>query len=56
MDDGQENPSSPFDFLGEDIWFGKKVRIVGAVMLCLGGILNMGLFLKVGAIFVQTIF
>ena len=39
-----------------EIRFGKKVRIIGAVMLCLGGILNMGLFLKVGAIFVQTIF
>jgi len=39
-----------------DIRFGKKVRVLGAVMLCLGGILNMGLFLKVGAIFVQTIF
>mgnify|MGYP001160846587 FL=1 len=39
-----------------EIRFGKKVRIVGAVLLCLGGILNMGLFLKVGAIFVQTIF
>jgi SSS family solute:Na+ symporter len=39
-----------------EIRFGKKVRILGAVMLCFGGILNMGLFLKVGAIFVQTIF
>ena len=39
-----------------EIRFGEKVRIIGAVMLCLGGILNMGLFLKVGAIFVQTIF
>ena len=25
MDDGQENPSSPFNFLGENIRFGKKV-------------------------------
>ena len=39
-----------------EVRFGKRVRIIGAVMLCLGGILNMGLFLKVGAIFVQTIF
>ena len=39
-----------------EIRFGKRVRILGAVMLCLGGILNMGLFLKVGAIFIQTIF
>ncbi len=36
--------------------FGKKVRILGAMLLVLGGILNMGLFLKVGAIFIQTIF
>ena len=36
--------------------FGKNVRILGAVLLCLGGILNMGLFLKVGAVFIQTIF
>ena len=36
--------------------FGKKVRVVGAILLVLGGVLNMGLFLKVGAIFIQTIF
>ena len=36
--------------------FGKKVRILGAVLLCLGGILNMGLFLRVGATFIQTVF
>ena len=36
--------------------FGKNVRILGAVLLCLGGILNMGLFLKVGAIFIQSVF
>ena len=36
--------------------FGKKVRVLGALILVLGGILNMGLFLKVGAIFIQTIF
>ncbi|SVE57496.1 uncharacterized protein METZ01_LOCUS510350, partial [marine metagenome] len=36
--------------------FGPKTRIVGAILLCLGGILNMGLFLKVGAIFIQSIF
>ena len=36
--------------------FGKKVRVVGAILLCLGGILNMGLFLRVGAIFIQSIF
>ena len=35
--------------------FGKKVRVLGALILVLGGILNMGLFLKVGAIFVQGI-
>jgi len=36
--------------------FGKKVRILGALMLVFGGILNMGLFLKVGAIFIHSIF
>ena len=36
--------------------FGKKVRVLGAILLVVGGILNMGLFLKVGAIFIQTIF
>ena len=39
-----------------NIRFGKNVRILGAILLCLGGILNMGLFLKVGAIFIQSIF
>tara|TARA_B100000965_G_scaffold264692_1_gene223536 strand:- start:738 stop:2192 length:1455 start_codon:yes stop_codon:yes gene_type:complete len=39
-----------------NIRFGRNVRILGAILLCLGGILNMGLFLKVGAIFIQTIF
>ena len=36
--------------------FGPKTRILGAILLCLGGILNMGLFLKVGAIFIQSVF
>jgi len=36
--------------------FGAKTRVFGAILLCLGGILNMGLFLRVGAIFVQSIF
>ena len=36
--------------------FGKKVRVLGAILLVLGGVLNMGLFLKVGSIFIQTIF
>ena len=39
-----------------NIRFGPKTRIIGAILLCLGGILNMGLFLKVGAIFIQSIF
>jgi len=39
-----------------NIRFGRNVRILGAILLCLGGILNMGLFLKVGAIFIQAIF
>ncbi|HUT88801.1 MAG TPA: sodium:solute symporter family protein [Thermoguttaceae bacterium] len=32
--------------------FGRKTRILGGVMLAFGGILNMGLFLKVGSIFI----
>ena len=36
--------------------FGAKTRILGAILLCLGGILNMGLFLKVGAVFIQSVF
>ena len=35
--------------------FGRKTRILGAVMLALGGILNMGLFLKVGSMFIVGI-
>ncbi|RAP29024.1 hypothetical protein DID78_04010, partial [Candidatus Marinamargulisbacteria bacterium SCGC AG-343-D04] len=32
--------------------FDKKTRVLGGVMLAIGGILNMGLFLKVGAMFI----
>ncbi len=32
--------------------FGRRTRILGGVMLALGGILNMGLFLKVGSMFI----
>ena len=39
-----------------NIRFGKNTRIIGAILLSLGGILNMGLFLKVGAVFIQNIF
>lgn len=39
-----------------NIRFGPNTRIIGAILLSLGGILNMGLFLKVGAIFIQSIF
>ncbi len=35
--------------------FGKDVRVMGGIMLCLGGILNMGLFLKVGAMFLLAV-
>ncbi len=35
--------------------FNKKVRILGGIMLALGGILNMGLFLKVGSMFIVGI-
>lgn len=38
------------------IRFGNRVRIIGAIILVVGGILNMGLFLKVGAIFIQSMF
>ena len=39
-----------------EIRFGRNVRVLGAILLVVGGILNMGLFLKVGAIFIQGIF
>ncbi|RMF71662.1 MAG: sodium:solute symporter family protein [Planctomycetota bacterium] len=32
--------------------FGRGVRVLGGVMLALGGILNMGLFLKAGSLFI----
>lgn len=35
--------------------FDRKTRILGGVMLALGGILNMGLFLKVGSMFIVGI-
>ena len=35
--------------------FGRKTRILGGVMLAFGGILNMGLFLKVGSMFIVGI-
>lgn len=35
--------------------FGKRVRVLGGVMLALGGVLNMGLFLKVGSMFIVGI-
>jgi len=35
--------------------FGPRTRILGGIMLALGGILNMGLFLKVGSMFVVAI-
>ena len=36
--------------------FGVKTRVVGAFLLVLGGILNMGLFLNIGAKFIESIF
>ena len=36
--------------------FGQKSRIIGAFLLVIGGTLNMGIFLNVGAKFVQSIF
>ena len=35
--------------------FNKKMRILGGLMMALGGILNMGLFLKVGSMFLVGI-
>jgi len=35
--------------------FGRKTRILGGIMLVFGGVLNMGLFLKVGSMFVVGI-
>ena len=35
--------------------FGRKVRIVGGIILALGGILNMGLFLQAGARFMMGV-
>ena len=35
-----------------ELRFGKNVRVLGAIILALGGILNMGLFLKVGSMFI----
>ncbi|MFV1966833.1 MAG: sodium:solute symporter [Pirellulaceae bacterium] len=32
--------------------YGRKTRVLGGVMLAFGGILNMGLFLKVGSMFI----
>ena len=32
--------------------FGRRIRILGGIVLALGGILNMGLFLKVGSMFI----
>ena len=35
--------------------YGRRTRILGGVMLAFGGLLNMGLFLKVGAMFIVGI-
>jgi len=35
--------------------FDKKTRVLGGIMMALGGILNMGLFLKVGSMFIVGI-
>ena len=39
-----------------DIRYGKNVRILGAFFLILAGVLNMGIFLKTGAVFLSAIF
>ena len=38
-----------------ELRFGRGVRVLGGVMLAFGGILNMGLFLKVGSMFIVGI-
>ncbi len=35
--------------------YGRRTRILGGIMLAFGGLLNMGLFLKVGAMFIVGI-
>ena len=39
-----------------ELRFNKNVRVLGAIILVLGGVLNMGLFLKIGAMFIQGVF
>ncbi len=39
-----------------EITFDRSTRVLGAIILVLAGILNMGLFLKVAAIFISVIF
>ena len=39
-----------------EIRYSKNIRVWGALFLVFGGILNMGLFLKVGALFLQGVF
>ena len=39
-----------------NVRYGKNVRIIGAIFLILAGVLNMGIFLKVGAVFLSAIF
>jgi len=36
--------------------FGQNTRIIGAILLVIGGMLNMGIFLNIGAKFIQSIF
>ena len=36
--------------------FGQKTRIIGAFLLVIGGMLNMGIFLNIGAKFIQSTF
>lgn len=36
--------------------FGRRTRIIGALLLVIGGMLNMGIFLNIGAKFIQAIF
>ena len=35
--------------------FGRKTRILGGIMLTFGGVLNMGLFVKIGSMFIVGI-
>ena len=48
------NVKSIPEFYGKK--FGQKARVIGAFLLVVGGMLNMGIFLNIGAKFIQSLF